>query len=69
MSNMRLALRDNITDELLAIIFDKLPEGMLDDEIEDMIQNAPGLDGEIEEMLQNEKFYLSYEREDNEWIN
>lgn len=69
MSKMRLALRDNITDELLAIIFDKLPEGMLDDEIEDMIQNAPGLDGEIEEMLQNEKFYLSYEREDNEWIN
>ena len=64
---MRLAIRDNLTNELLAIVLEDLPEGMDDNEIQEWINDAPGMDDEMLEFLQNENYYLSYEEDTGTW--
>lgn len=64
---MRLAIRDNLTNELLAIVLEDLPEGMDDNEIQEWIDDAPGMDDEMLEFLQNENYYLSYEEDTGTW--
>lgn len=64
---MRLAIRDNLTNELLAIVLEDLPEGMDDNEIQKWIDDAPGMDDEMLEFLQNENYYLSYEEDTGTW--
>lgn len=63
---MRLAIRDNLTNELLAIILEDLPEGMDDKEIQEWINSAPGMNEETQAFLENENYYISYE-EDTPW--
>lgn len=64
---MRLAIRDNLTNELLAIVLEDLPEGMDDNEIQEWINDAPGMDDEMLDFLQNENYYLSYEEDTGTW--
>ena len=64
---MRLAIRDNLTNELLAIVLEDLPEGLTDEEIQKWIDDAPGMDDEMLEFLQNENYYLSYEEDTGTW--
>ena len=64
---MRLVIRDNLTNELLAIVLEDLPEGMNDNEIQEWINDAPGMDDEMLDFLQNENYYLSYEEDTGTW--
>lgn len=64
---MRLAIRDNLTNELLAIVLEDLPEGLTDNEIQKWIDDAPGMDDEMLEFLQNENYYVSYEEDTGTW--
>ena len=64
---MRLAIRDNLTNELLAIVLEDLPEGTDDNEIQEWINDAPGMDDEMLDFLQNENYYLSYEEDTGTW--
>lgn len=64
---MRLAIRNKLTNELLAIVLEDLPEGLDDNGIQNWIESAPGLDDQTIQLLENEDMYLSYEEDTGSW--
>lgn len=65
---MRLAIRNNLTNELTAIILEDLPEGLTDKEIQEWINDAPGLDETMLQFLEEENMSICYEEETEPWM-